>query len=489
VSSDAGVFFMGNRLFSETDLSKKPCFSYGNNYLYVVHLRKTCPGDLIGQCGFCTAYILTVIINQSAMLKITRFLTRCAWALVFLPMLSYGQDPSFSVYVDNTTYTGSSVFEFDVMVKASGATSTFSLRTVQAGIWVNPTWIGGGTVTAASLVGYTQLTVPGYNGAIQWNATNSFLNCAVNVGVRPSLGSCISTSVNTTAIKVMHIRLTNTIPYACNQTPDLKFNYVANANPLRLRTSVSWRATGCSVNYDMFYPNRVYTGSAVFNGETYTTSDADGRSPVMAGKNPPGSCYTLLQLTAYLKGYYTGSHTMDAVLNVEGLNVPTTITDSIDVQLYAAAKPDSMAGSYRAALQTNGIASCVFAPGVSGHSYYIAVKHRNALETWSAAPVAFTGNTTYNFSTANTQAYQDVNNTFPQQYLVEPGVWALYNTDVNQDGSVDGFDFAAIEGDVNDFAYGYYPTDVTHPETGIDGFDFAQMEEDVSFFLYVARPF
>ena len=51
--------------------------------------------------------------------------------------VSQGTDPAFSVYIDNTQYLSPTVYEFDVMIKASGSTTSFSLRTFQTGIWVN----------------------------------------------------------------------------------------------------------------------------------------------------------------------------------------------------------------------------------------------------------------------------------------------------------------------------------------------------------------
>jgi len=49
-------------------------------------------------------------------------------------------DPSASFYIDNPLYISPGIYEFDVVVKASGATSSFDLRTFQAGIYVNPAW-------------------------------------------------------------------------------------------------------------------------------------------------------------------------------------------------------------------------------------------------------------------------------------------------------------------------------------------------------------
>jgi len=224
---------------------------------------------------------------------------------------SHAQDPSFSVYIDNPQGIGKNVFEFDVMVQASGPTSAFELRTFQGGIFVNPAYVNGGTITVQNKTADSELSSPKHNGSVQWNATDNLINLTANIGVK-TISSCVSTNVSTAPIRVARLRLENSADFGCT-TPDLKFNYVQNGSPLRFRTSVSWRASGCSVNYDMFYPNRPYTGQAYFNGELYSTIDGDGRSPVNTDVNDPG-CQAVLNLTAFLEGYYLGGGLMWSTL-------------------------------------------------------------------------------------------------------------------------------------------------------------------------------
>ena len=69
-----------------------------------------------------------------------------AFALIVQSVIVKAQDPSASFYIDNPLYISPSVYEFDVMVKASGSTTSFDLRTFQAGIYVNSSWVNGGTL-------------------------------------------------------------------------------------------------------------------------------------------------------------------------------------------------------------------------------------------------------------------------------------------------------------------------------------------------------
>jgi hypothetical protein len=68
------------------------------------------------------------------------------------------------------------------------------------------------------------------------------------------------------------------------------------------------------------------------------------------------------------------------------------------------------------------------------------------------------------------------------------GVYALYGGDVNQDGTVDGFDLQATENDASEFAFGYNATDCTG-DGASDGFDMQLIENNSALFLFMARPY
>ncbi|TAH40929.1 MAG: hypothetical protein EYC69_09680 [Bacteroidetes bacterium] len=395
------------------------------------------------------------------------------------------QDPSFSIYIDNPQGIGKKVFEFDVMVQASGATSAFELRTFQGGIWVNPAFINGGSISLQNLTASSQMTAPKHNGGVQWNSSDNFINLTANIGVK-TISSCISTTVSTAPIRVARVRMTNTADFGCT-TPDLKFNYVQNGSPLRFRTSVSWRASGCALNYDMYYPNRPYSGSALFNGELYSTLDGDGKSPVNTDKNDPG-CQSVLNLTAFLEGFYIGPQTMASTLYDLGEPGATADqTDTILVELYTLGDTYNPFAGTKAVLHTNGTAKLLFANNndISGNPFWIAVKHRNAVQTWSKTPLDFTSNVSYNFSTGQTQAFDDGFN--PPMQNMGSGVFAFYGGDVNQDGTVDGADLTDIDNDNNIFAFGYNVTDCTG-DGATDSNDIIIVDNNKNLFLFYAQP-
>lgn len=402
---------------------------------------------------------------------------------------SFAQDPSFSVFISNPQGIGKNVFEFDVMVQASGPTSAFELRTFQGGIFVNPAYVNGGSITVQNKTADSELSSPKHNGSVQWNATDNLINLTANIGVK-TISSCVSTNVSTAPIRVARLRLENSADFGCT-TPDLKFNYVQNGSPLRFRTSVSWRASGCSVNYDMFYPNRPYTGQAYFNGELYTTIDGDGRSPVNTDVNDPG-CQAVLNLTAFLEGYYLGGglmwstlYDMEQGMILSGPYTPDA-TDSVLVELYDPGDTYTPVASASTILHNDGTAKVLFASNdISGNPFWVAVKHRNSIQTWSKTALDFTSNISYNFSTGLAQAYDDGFN--PPMQNVGGGVFAFYGGDVNQDGTIDASDMADVDNDNSLFAFGYNITDCTG-DGATDASDIAIVDNNQNLFLFYAQP-
>lgn len=373
-----------------------------------------------------------------------------AFAFLFIQaFICKAQDPSASFYIDHAQYMSPTIYEFDIMAKADGATSTFDLRTFQAGIYVNSAWVNGGTLSLSTAPGYSELTTPAYNGAYQWNSTDKLINCSVNYGVKPSSSTCIATTVTTVPVRIARIRAVNSANFGCS-TPDLKFNYVSNNSPLRLRTSFSWRASGCTTNFDLFYPGRTYAGTAKFNTETYTTIDGDGRSVVSALANT-GNCFPILKLTMFLEAYYTGGSTMQSVLVNQLVKSTSYIqTDSIRIELRPTGNTSLISADVKGVLMADGTASITLPAGVSGNSYYIAVYHRGSVLTYSNPVTINASFTQYDFSNSAAQSFSS---DAPE---VEPGIFAFYSSDLNQDEYVDAndypfFDAANSAGDCCDY--------------------------------------
>ena len=200
------------------------------------------------------------------------------------------------------------------------------------------------------------------------------------------------------------------------------------------------------------------------------------------------TAFTTLNLKVYLQGFYAGGGLMVPNLFDLGLSGNPAAADNITVNLWSPASLSSPTPNYTmsALLLTSGNTSVQFPAGVAGNSFYIAVKHRNHMETWSKTPIAFTSTTSYDFSNALSKAYDDGVN--PPMANVAAGVYAIYGGDVNKDGAIDASDMSDVDNDIAAFAFGYNDTDVTG-DGATDASDLSVVDNNQSLFLFYARPF
>jgi hypothetical protein len=124
-----------------------------------------------------------------------------------------------------------------------------------------------------------------------------------------------------------------------------------------------------------------------------------------------------------------------------------TDVDFVTVELHDAINTATVAYTADGMLQTDGTLSVSFPAAAVGGDYYIVLKHQNALQLWSANPVTIASTTTYDFSSALTQAYTD-GSTDPMAFLAT-GVYGMYSGDINQDEYIDGSDYSIYELDVD----------------------------------------
>lgn len=92
-------------------------------------------------------------------------------------------------------------------------------------------------------------------------------------------------------------------------------------------------------------------------------------------------------------------------------------------------------------------------------TYYIEIKHRNTIETWSrSGGEQFSSGTMMNYDFTNSISNAFGNNM--KQIDEMPIRYAIYSGDVNQDGAVDITDGTLIENDAFNFITGYIVTDL-----------------------------
>ena len=112
----------------------------------------------------------------------------------------------------------------------------------------------------------------------------------------------------------------------------------------------------------------------------------------------------------------------------------------------------------------------------------MVIRHRNALETWSADPVSFSPNASYDFSDAANKAYGS------NQKNMGGGVFALWSGDVNGDGAIESADYATTENDILSVLFGYVTTDITGDGV-VESADYALLENNLLQVIFVQRPF
>ena len=80
---------------------------------------------------------------------------------------------------------------------------------------------------------------------------------------------------------------------------------------------------------------------------------------------------------------------MRPVLYDNGLASDPTVCDTIIVELHEATMPYGLIESAIGILHTDGSAVIEYPGTLPNGDYYIAVRHRNTIETWSKNPVTF----------------------------------------------------------------------------------------------------
>jgi hypothetical protein len=146
-----------------------------------------------------------------------------------------------------------------------------------------------------------------------------------------------------------------------------------------------------------------------------------------------------ITLKVFLEGLYNGAGTMRQARDAAGPHFGTGIADQVTVELHNATNYGTIVNSFpNVNLSTTGDIVMNGITSISNGSYYITIRHRNSIETTSAAPVSFTGSSiTYDFSTAASQAHGD-------NLLNMNGVFVIYGGDVNQDGLINPGDMLLI---------------------------------------------
>lgn len=175
---------------------------------------------------------------------------------------------------------------------------------------------------------------------------------------------------------------------------------------------------------------------------------------------------TSLNLKTLIDGFWDGS---------------TMVPDTVRVYLRNTVNPYTITDSSRVLLNSSGSGLLSFI-NTGNSTKYVVVKHRNTVETWSAAGVVFKLDSTanYDFTTASNKAYGN-------NLVLKGGKYCMYNGDSNQDGNVDLSDLSLIENAGTLFTVGYVVTDI-NGDNFVDLADLTIAENNAFNFIGIIRP-
>ncbi len=116
--------------------------------------------------------------------------------------------------------------------------------------------------------------------------------------------------------------------------------------------------------------------------------------------------------------------------------------------------------------------------------YYIVVKGRNSLETWSAE-----GGVTFNAGASVEYDFtKNINKAYGKNLILKGTNYCIYSSDVNQDGAIDLNDNLNTLNDANNFMMGYLNTDI-NGDNVVDLEDISISFTSISYTVEIARPY
>jgi hypothetical protein len=249
-----------------------------------------------------------------------------------------------------------------------------------------------------------------------------------------------------------------------------------------LSDSIGWRKV---VGVGNVYQNTGWWLHSLAPGTYYWSVQAIDNS-YAGGPFAPEQTFTVLgiKLRVFPEGLLNiATGLLNKTHNRFGDQFAGNVADIINVELHEAVYPYNRIGeAYTINLMINGLANVVpLAP--LPDSFYVVVKHRNHVETWSATPVTFNGGyTTYDFT-------QQLASAFGHNLKQLEGVYGLFAGDVNQDGVVDALDHILLDNQFIQYPYGlgYLPEDL-NGDGIVNLFDVLILDNNAKEFARSVKP-
>ena len=250
--------------------------------------------------------------------------------------------------------------------------------------------------------------------------------------------------------------------------------------PITHATSYIWTlpegATGSSTTNSILvsFGLNAAAGNITVQGQNVCGLTQQSLLPIRVSK--------IVQLKLFLEGLFDPySLMMYKALDEFGEHFGEDIADQIDLEVRNAASPYTLEQfSTGINLRTNGNCQFFASPDLTD-TYYIVIRHRNHIATWSAEPMSFAGeNPSYDFTDQSFKAYGD--NLKPIE-----SIYAIFSGDINQDGVVDGLDIIPLENQASQFGMGYIPEDL-NGDGSADALDIILLDNNTTAFVSTIAP-
>ncbi len=349
----------------------------------------------------------------------------------------------------------------------SGTTVTFTANPTNGGSSPTYQWKMNGTNVGTNSSTYSTNSF----------ANNSLFRCEMN-----SSAACVTNATATsntiritlTPLVTAGISISSVPANICAGT-----NMTFNATPVNPGASPSyqWQLNGTSVgtNSSSYANNSLAAGDQVSCILTSNANCVTG-NPATSNILTAVNCQATLTLKVLIEGYYLGSGMMRAV--ADPLNSPT-VCDTLNVSLAESVPPYSIIESVKGVISTSGIGTFTFT-SVPPANYYLVLKHRNALETWSSVSIASAPAISYDFSIAAGQAFGS------NQKSMGPGNFAIISGDINHENVIDIIDLLLLEQSIQNLTTGYVNEDL-NGDWLMEAVDFSLLENNIGLFV-TQRP-
>lgn len=156
---------------------------------------------------------------------------------------------------------------------------------------------------------------------------------------------------------------------------------------------------------------------------------------------PPTVSQVTIEIHVFIEGFY---------------NTPCncTVSDTVQVLLYFQGQSESQWLKQTGILDEGGYVTVTFS-NVPSDNFFLGIKHKNSMRTWSSVLMAPSAAMTYDFTMSQSTAFGN------NLVKMSNNKCCLYSGDVDKNGFIDSNDLMLIVNDFDGTGNGPMPTDIT----------------------------